>query len=72
LADVPENEDAGAEIYGMAVRAWRNRGGDMEAFNRAYEKLGLSPDPELTGEPLDEAELRRRFPRLMARYLDEE
>jgi hypothetical protein len=77
LADVKlqPNQDAEAEIYRMALWVWREERGHYEdEFFALQKKLGLPPitRPDEEGwDTDDDAEFRRRLPRLAARYFSE-
>jgi hypothetical protein len=78
LADVPiqtPDGEAEAEIYSVAPRSWRARGGTDEEYDRARDRLPKMRRVKLTGKDLDfyDPEVRKRFPRLTAAYgLDRE
>src|SRR5262249_29918085 len=77
LADVvsPDQEDE-AEIYSAARSAWDDELRlAEEAFDKVYESLGPPRNPKLKGKRWDyddDREVRKRFPRLAALYLDAE
>jgi hypothetical protein len=77
LADVvdPECDDYEAEIYGAARQAWLGLGLDSDDLDRAYQALGKRKPEKLAGRRWDfddDAQVRKRFPRLAALYLDAE
>src|SRR5262245_46310473 len=77
LADVvdPARDDYEAEIYGVARGAWERLGLAEADFDRADRALGKRKNVKLAGRDWDfddDAQVRKRFPRLADLYFDED
>jgi hypothetical protein len=69
----PDRDDYEAEIYGVARDAWQNLGLSEDDFDKAYKALSNRTSPKLGGRSWnfdDDKQIRKRFPRLAALYLD--
>jgi hypothetical protein len=76
LADfVSPDEEYEAEIYAAGRQAWQEKGGDEDQYQRAYEKFRKRPAEKLKGRSWDfddDAQVRKRLPRLAALYFPDE
>jgi hypothetical protein len=68
------NQEYECEIYGVALEAWRQKGGDEAEYERVHARRKRR-SPKLRGRGWDfddDAQVRKRLPRLATMYLSEE